>query len=417
MALRVTQQSVDVLSEATGGKLRVTQFYVEALGNPVISLTDTLALTDAAVDDYIIVQTLNLTDSVTVQSTRLLSVSNYLGLSQTLVEQSTFARVLVDTLALTHTVAEFDRLSPYIYDTLALTDTLVTNFKCFSINDNLGLTDSVPPQPYHTSNIMALTDVAISSIKSISVANTLAFSQIVVDLTNLHVFDIITLADTAVSNIHDISVANSVAFADIASATKTHNVSSIIPLTDAVKRALQLPRSIAAPISFVQSVEIYIAQTKSDLCTYAPQVGTGPITISSTPPTITPSTLTLFWPTVSPSLTVVLRNPKFGNKIAYTPNRINRKSRGGKMIVFRDNDWPTFTLLTMEFEMLNATQIAAFKSFLQSTLGLVVGLTDHDGGIWNGIITTPDTPITQLSGSNSCPNHATSFQMEAQKIS
>ena len=50
MALRVTQQSVDVLSDGDAGKLRVTQFYIEVLGEPgdAPAVSQAMALTHSA---------------------------------------------------------------------------------------------------------------------------------------------------------------------------------------------------------------------------------------------------------------------------------------------------------------------------------------------------------------------------------
>ena len=50
--------------------------------------------------------------------------------------------------------------------------------------------------------------------------------------------------------------------------------------------------------------------------------------------------LTLTFPYVSPTNTLVLRNPEFANKDSLNFNRINRTTRGGALVVFADSDWP-----------------------------------------------------------------------------
>lgn len=451
MALRVTQQSVDVLSEATGGKLRVTQFYVEVLGNPNIGIVDTLSLadsvtaatiharsisdplgiTDRLISGHAASNALGITDAAVGNAIYVRAISDPISFSSVGSEVSVRPRALTDTVALTDAIVEHATYSRALSSILAIidigigdsgafqnasnvlafTDLVTTNYKTFNIVDSLGLTDSLPTPPYPTSNILALTDAARSSLQTFTINDALNFTDTIVDKTRQSLHDTLAFVDAVSTNMHSQFVGHALILNDATTEILIHNLFVSVPLIDTTKRILVASRAVASSLQLVQTLEVYIVRP-GVFCNYAPSVGSGPITISTVPPTITPSTLTLFWPTVSPSLTVVLRNPQFGNKISYNPNRINRKSRGGKVQVFRDNKWPQFTLLTMDISMLNQTQIDAFKSFLAATLGLVVGITDHDGFNWSGIITTPDTTITQLSGSISCPNYASSFQAE-----
>lgn len=451
MALRVTQQSVDVLSEATGGKLRVTQFYIEVLGKPELGITDVLGLSDSAstatVHSPSVSDTLGITDRL-IQGN---AASNVLGITDAAIGNAIYIRAITDPISFSSSGSEVSVRPRALSDNLAIVgvatvntvhncalvsalslidisigddgsfqtaasvlafaDLVTTNYKTFNIVDTLGLTDSMPTQPIPTSNLLLLTDVAVSSLKTYIINDTLHLTDTVVDLTRQDVHDTLAFIDATYTNIIGVNVGHALILNDATTEIVIHNLFVTATLVDASKRVLVASRAVAAPLSFVQTLEVYVARA-GDLCTYAPGVGSGPVTISPIPPIITPSTLTLFWPVVSPSLTVVLRNPQFGNKVSYNPNRINRKSRGGQVQVYRDSKWPQFTLLTMDITTLNQTQIDAFKSFLVATLGLVVGIIDHDGFQWSGIITTPDTTITQLSGSISCPSYATSFQAE-----
>jgi hypothetical protein len=461
MALRATQQTVGVLSEATGGKLRVTQYYIEAIGAPgtpesvsdtlslsqtvavatvysrsisdpisfadvatfattiyTRSLTDTMALTDSVAETTIwsraLTSTAAFADTATELNTHILSVANVLAFSDQALGPVIHTQSLSDVLALVDNAIGDDGLNQVINDTLAFSDSVATNLHSQALADTLALIDSAFA-PHIVSSQMALVDSVITNIKAGVASDVLALSDVV--LSNYHtIHDPISFVDVAGTNIKPQTAANAMTLTDTVTFVKIHNLADQLNVVDQVKRAITFPRTVASPIGFVQTVEMFIDRS-GELCIYAPNVGSGPRTIPTTPPTITPSTLTLFWPVVSPSVTVVLRNPEFGNKVSYTPNRINRKSRGGKIMTFRDPDWPQFTLLDMNISMLNQTQIDNFKSFLQTTLGQVVGVIDHDGFVWNGVIITPDTAITQLSGTVSCPNYATSFQFEGQQVS
>lgn len=461
MALRATQQTVDVLSQATGGKLRVTQYYIEAIGSPgtpesvsdslgisdsvthatvfsrsisdVISFadvasfastiynespSDTLGITDGVTEMVIwsraLTDTMSLVDSETELTIHNDSASSAMALTDQVVVTTDHNQSLSDNLGLSDNAIGDDGLNQTLNDTLAFTDSVTTNLHSQSLADTLALVDSAFT-PIPLSDIMVLVDTVSTNLIAQSVSDLLAFTDDAE--SNFHnLFDTLAFVDTVSSNVHPEPTSNAMTLVDTVSFVKIHNLNNQLNLTDSATRALAFPRTIESPIGFVQTVEMFIDRS-GELCLYAPNVGSGSRTIPTTPPTITPSTLTLFWPVVSPSITVVLRNPDFGNKISYTPNRINRKSRGGKVMSFRDPDWPQFTLLDMNISMLNQTQIDNFKSFLSSTQGLLVGVIDHDGFVWNGVITTPDTTITQLSGTVSCPNYATSFQFEGQQVS
>jgi hypothetical protein len=396
MALRVTQQSVDVLSEATGGKLRVTQFYVEVLGTPGadLSVTSTLSLTGTATGSlettHAASSTLSLTSTATEFVERSLSASSVLAFSQ-LADNATRVDA-ASVLALTDTVNQvFDR----------------------TVASVLALTDVAHESPIHlsVSTSIPLQSTAVSSIKTLSVSSAMVLTSLA-KTDRLEASSVLAFTDAAETNISPHSVANAILLSDEASGSLFHMVASILSLDDDLDRMVIFKRALASDLDLVQSIEIFIDRA-GELCNYSPSVGFGPFLIPATPPVLTPGTLTLFWPFVSPSLTLVLRNPEFGNKISFNANRINRKSRGGTLRVFRKLGWPKFHTLQMDISVLSTTQIEDFKTFLNTTLGLEIGLTDHEGRTWKGIITTPDTDITQISGT-SCGNFATSFQFEGE---
>lgn len=402
MALRVTQQSVELLSEATGGKLRVTQFYLEVLGEPGASpdITQTLGISDSATD-------------VLIPGGIPKSASNALTLTD------------VATTQVIH--------SPSITDTLVFTQSAVTD-KPVSASSALVFTDQVNRE-FDVSAASALTfsDIAYQNIKNLSAADALALiqtarqnnqnlsaadiltlSQIANDSAHLFTSSALAFTDLASQRIKQVAASSALALTDSVVVTVIHNPNSQLSLSDSVQRAVIFRRSAADVLALSQAVAIFIDR-KGVLCNYSPFVGTGPFTISNVAPILTPSTLTLFWPIVSPSLTCVLKNADFGNKIGYTTNRIYRKSRGGTKIIFRKPTWPKWVTLHLDVSVLTQTQIDSFKSFINQTLGLEVGIKDHDGIMWKGIITNPDTDITQTGG-KTCAQYATSIQFEGQLI-
>ncbi len=110
------------------------------------------------------------------------------------------------------------------------------------------------------------------------------------------------------------------------------------------------------------------------------------------------------------SLSIQLRNPEFGNTEAIEIRRINRKSRGGDLFVFRDPIWPKSRTFQVKFSFLKEDDISRLLDFVHQTTGQVVTYTDYEGQVWNGIIITPGDEVSQ-PGTN---NYAAQFTLQVQ---
>lgn len=144
-----------------------------------------------------------------------------------------------------------------------------------------------------------------------------------------------------------------------------------------------------------QSVGIEIETGENLECIYAPQVGTGSFPIE---PVISKSpTMTLTWPFVSPTLTVTIRSPEFGNRDQLEYQRIRRETIGGELTIFRDPKWPQSQILTMEVLNICGDDLEDLLDFFKQSLGDDVGLLDYEGRQWKGIILTPEADKTEIS--------------------
>lgn len=105
---------------------------------------------------------------------------------------------------------------------------------------------------------------------------------------------------------------------------------------------------------------------------------------------------------------VTLRNPDFNNQQNIEISRINRKTTGGDLIIFRNPVWPTTEVLDYKFSFLSQIDVNNLLEFIYQTLGQIVTLVDYEGVIWTGIIITPAAEITQPGRDN----HAAHFQFQ-----
>ncbi len=138
---------------------------------------------------------------------------------------------------------------------------------------------------------------------------------------------------------------------------------------------------------------------------YSPSIGVGTSNNPAPPPAalvfpsgLGPGEFTLLYPaTGTPTDTLVLRKPEFGNKDRLQFNRISRETRGGTLVVYADPMWPKTQNLVLTFSALKPTQAKALTTFLANHLGQQIGLWDWEGRHWTGIVTNPNDPVVQDS--------------------
>jgi hypothetical protein len=96
------------------------------------------------------------------------------------------------------------------------------------------------------------------------------------------------------------------------------------------------------------------------------------------------------------SLSVSLRNPDFGDKDSLEIRRINRKTRGGDLVMYRDPIWPRYETITWKFSFLKQTDLYNLLYFLRQTIGQKITIVDFEGRTRvNCIITTPAEEVSQ----------------------
>jgi hypothetical protein len=89
------------------------------------------------------------------------------------------------------------------------------------------------------------------------------------------------------------------------------------------------------------------------------------------------------------TITLTLPAPDFGDveKLAYT--KINRKTRGGDLIIYRDPIWPKSDIFSLRWSNLNPQQFDAAIRFTNAIAGQELTYFDYLGRSFLGIIITP----------------------------
>jgi hypothetical protein len=92
--------------------------------------------------------------------------------------------------------------------------------------------------------------------------------------------------------------------------------------------------------------------------------------------------------------TVTLPAPEFENRDRLNFTRISRETRGGKLSVFADPNWPKINTVVCNFTGLTSNEVYVLQTFIETHLGEEINITDWEGREWIGVITTPNEPAT-----------------------
>ena len=106
--------------------------------------------------------------------------------------------------------------------------------------------------------------------------------------------------------------------------------------------------------------------------------------------------VTLSYPTTSPTHSVTLPSPVMGNVEEFLKMRIQRKTRGGKLITYTAPSWPTSETFRMSFDTLSDTQRDDFVTLVEQSFGKPIKLVDHEGRDWNLLLINPNGDILEV---------------------
>jgi hypothetical protein len=363
-ALRVTRQGLDVLGGADGA-LRVTRQSVEVLGRPEIiieeSIEHPLGLSQLITRfvTVTVVDILGISDAVIGQATHV--TSDVLGVSDAAVFTVNWRRSVTQALGIVHTN---DYRGP-VYQQVQAT---------LHFDDKIGR----------------------SNVRNLSVSDVIAFDRSLGRVLEQTVTS--TLALVAECERTNICISTLV-FVQTATAGTARATSHDLTLTQTAEVAGIYLRSVTDTLELTHAGTYTLENTACLTRQYHPFVGFNTDDATTPPPAthadLGIATMTLTYPYVTPTLTVVLRNPEFGNRDSLMFNRVNRQTRGGTLVVYADSTWPKIQTLQVQVRGLSSQQNADMHTFFSQSLGKEIGLLDHENRQWHGIITDPDAAISQ----------------------
>lgn len=378
MTLRVTRQFGEVLGTG-GGAIRVARQYVE-----VLSSVSPLIYASAS-NDLSMSQNIHLSEwyvSLTTTLTLAGEQSNYLGIGES---------ILFDNAMNMSSEVVTSGLLQAISTTLSMQQTLNVQ---------------VPIYQYMVSPMHILSDVGPPAQER----NLALESEMVLTDGAGRGYDIDATTSMSVSQDIDRratpeSTVNLVQTVDYGK-TRGLEVSAL-----GLDQTILLTGAWSRPITQTLGVGHVLTYYISDPCNakaYTPYIGENTTSDAPTPPSDSlPFTVglpegerfQLLYPGLGEATdTVELRAPNLDNRERLAFTRINRETRGGRLIVFADPLWPQVNTLVLTFSGLAKAEIDALQAFLVAHLGEEVGLIDWEGRHWVGVITSPAERAVQDGG-------------------
>ena len=414
-----------------------------------LSLTQTVVL--AVVKVYPVTHTLTFAQSAFAPSQIFQTVADTLTFSD-LGEEGVFAVSASHTLNLTDTVGDAFHPVLVVDDELALVDLAHLTERDAAAVDNLStLVDlataagpiyvtaadkltitttqisPTPPFAWITTTTGMVDAVAVTTLhNNQQTGDLMSFGQIAIGAnarangTAVSASDALLLGDVANLSI-PVSASDTMSLSDIAGVGHANAITAdTMALAQVVSLAINhAPVTIPDPLSLSDAVSFILEQGCSRFL-FAPNIGSNS---SSTAPAPPPSKLPaaaattgfrLFYPATGPATaTVVLsRGPEFGNIDRFTPDRVNRESRGGTLFIFADPIWPKFHTLVLKFSSLKKSDAYALRNFMAAYPGQKIGLIDWENRAWSGVITNQQDPMIQDDRNS----FTSSFEFQGERV-
>ena len=164
-------------------------------------------------------------------------------------------------------------------------------------------------------------------------------------------------------------------------------------LTNGVVTSIVLLTPGSGYTTFTVTIESAPAEQCRQDKIYAP-IGPAPY---SMPTTVFRTSIILTYPYISPTVNLQLRNPELNSQDKKTVERIVRKTRNGKLLTFRDPQWPLFARLNWTIHLLHKTDVDDVLNFFSQSLGQQIGLYDFESRQWQGVIITPESAFSFIA--------------------
>ncbi len=240
-------------------------------------------------------------------------------------------------------------------------------------------------------------DLSLSNIDYIQWGIAINVVLIQVNAISVAASSNLLITDRGTTSIHE-EVGDSLSFSQSTTEVLTTTASNILTITDEAVGNKTLNLSIISSLDINAAFEL-IPQDE-ETCTYDPSIGSSTSTSNPVPRPLSSSfsisrqdDITLEYPWTSPTNSITLRVPELGNRNIVELQRINRRTRGGTLIVWSDPQWPKNEHFVIDIKALTEAKSTELKAFIVLTIGKEIGYTDWENNKYKAVLLNPDTAI------------------------
>lgn len=360
---------------AFGGPIDLFPIDTSAFGGPVDLIADDAP---AAVS-----QTFTFTDSV---DTEYKSVSDALSFAQSATAVHEHSGVVTQTITFTDTVTRGESVS--LTDTLTFVQVIAAVAE-HHFSDALTFVQVITVTANHNRNMWdSISFVDSARAYTNHIFDFLVFSDQVSHDTFESLSDTSTFTQLINTNFPE-SNSDSLTFSDSAVGASSKAPSDALALVDIIARVVSFHRALTDTLIFVHSIAAF--KVRGDQ-----KAGNQSTCDETYDPGLSLCTdLVLTFPYVSPTTTVTIRVPKFGNTHTTSKHTIVRQSRGKQLLIGRPTTFPTIEVLKLDHEALTESLARSFLAFAALSAGEEIGLRDQECRQWRGVIISPEVKMEQ----------------------
>lgn len=370
--------------------------------------------------------TLSIIQSVQV-SKYLATITHTVQLVQSVSHNQKWASAQ-NTITLSHAISKTNAQSGSASNQLVLTHSVQSTIASRAVISQLALSQSVDvSRPRYVSASNSLTDpqftyeevTTLTAEELLALAATRGLRQSVSvnhTIINLSVISYLQLTQRT-AKYHPLSVFTQIPLTQsVSTEGKYLSTFNNLSLTQSVELTEINPASSTLSLTSTATYDAVFNRSLSSslLLTHIVTVGTfdrDEVSIGYTPPTLlTKNFILLTHPYTSPTVLLELKTPEFDNVEQLEFRRINRRTRGNTLEIYRAGYWPKAERLILKFIGLTEAKAKDLLVFFDKSLGDEIGLLDHENRQWRGIITTPAEKIVDRDG-RGC-NFSADFEFE-----
>jgi hypothetical protein len=266
----------------------------------------------------------------------------------------------------------------YIYDVLLITETVKSNLGSVIVQESLGITEHLSHNFHYVDvneTLVLRENLQLGRRATLTVSETLSVSETVAKTVYLcDVHEVLAIGEDLLDSyiLDRLDIVESLTY-EISS-----KVSDVLTFTEELTYVATRSLPVMEDLDIKEALPCVVVG-KSRPCTIGSAINTGTITLTS----------------LDGFHTVTVMSPDFGNTEGMQYTRVNKKTRGGDMIVFRDNQWPKTTIFGYTWSNLMRRDRAALMDFTIKTVGQIINLLDYEGRTFQVFIKNPDTEFSK----------------------